>query len=319
MLVAGQITDKSILKSLITLRTWLTFSIIVVLIQITLGGFVRVTGSGLGCPDWPLCDGRVIPVFERTAIIEFSHRVVASIVMLVSFMASFLAWRFHRTNLSIFLPTVMATLLVLIAAILGAIVVWTELIWWVRIIHLTIAMGVASLLMFSLVASWKPAILNSGNRFPMPKNNVGLMISLLGIMLVVLSGSHMVGYGAGSSCGTWPLCRGELFPAGEAYLIHMGHRFVAGFVVIFLAAVLVRLWKTFALNKLLKSLVLFVGVNLLIQVLIGAMTVWTGFSIEARTAHLGGATLLWVSTVAIFSVIYICGNNSGHSNKTGID
>ena len=46
-------------------------------ILIILGGVVRVTGSGLGCPDWPLCYGGVIPPMEFASLIEYSHRTLA--------------------------------------------------------------------------------------------------------------------------------------------------------------------------------------------------------------------------------------------------
>lgn len=40
------------------------------------GGIVRVTGSGLGCPDWPLCDGQWIPQVRAEARIEYPHRPI---------------------------------------------------------------------------------------------------------------------------------------------------------------------------------------------------------------------------------------------------
>ena len=50
------------------------------LILVGVGVYVRATGSGLGCPDWPLCHGGVVPPAEQTAVIEFTHRVVAAVV-----------------------------------------------------------------------------------------------------------------------------------------------------------------------------------------------------------------------------------------------
>ena len=45
-------------------------AILVTFILITMGGVVRVTESGLGCPDWPLCYGEIIPPMEFLSLIH---------------------------------------------------------------------------------------------------------------------------------------------------------------------------------------------------------------------------------------------------------
>jgi cytochrome c oxidase assembly protein subunit 15 len=57
------------------------------------GALVRVTNSGLGCPDWPLCHGRVTPPFAYHAVIEFSNRVLAFGVIVISLALAYRAWR----------------------------------------------------------------------------------------------------------------------------------------------------------------------------------------------------------------------------------
>ena len=67
------------------LRAWLrglsAATALSVFALIVLGGVVRVTGSGLGCPDWPLCHGGFLPPPELEAVIEYSHRLVASALL----------------------------------------------------------------------------------------------------------------------------------------------------------------------------------------------------------------------------------------------
>jgi heme a synthase len=57
------------------------------------GAAVRLTGSGLGCPDWPRCYGKPYPPLNTHALIEFSNRVVTVPVSLAAGLAWLLALR----------------------------------------------------------------------------------------------------------------------------------------------------------------------------------------------------------------------------------
>jgi cytochrome c oxidase assembly protein subunit 15 len=68
-------------------------SLIALALIVMTGAAVRLTGSGLGCPDWPRCYGRVVAPLEYHAVIEFANRALSGFVGIAVIAASVLAWR----------------------------------------------------------------------------------------------------------------------------------------------------------------------------------------------------------------------------------
>jgi cytochrome c oxidase assembly protein subunit 15 len=57
------------------------------------GAGVRLTGSGLGCPDWPQCHGGIAPPLQTHAVIEYGNRILSGIVGITAAAAGLLAFR----------------------------------------------------------------------------------------------------------------------------------------------------------------------------------------------------------------------------------
>src|SRR5215217_2341063 len=112
-------------RRLADLTSLVTFLLIVV------GGIVRVSQSGLGCgpggsgaEGWPLCGGSVIPlVGNENRLIEFSHRALATVVVVMIALLCWRAYRHLRGRTWAFRGAVSAGVLVLAQAGLGGLTV----------------------------------------------------------------------------------------------------------------------------------------------------------------------------------------------------
>ncbi len=137
---------------------------------IWVGGLVRVSGAGLGCPDWPRCFGRFVPptdvsqlppdidpaLFNVTlAWIEYINRLVGVSVGFLILATAVLAVRSLRRAPSLVAATAAAALLVAFEGWLGAKVVSTLLRPWVVTTHLVLALVIISLLVWVAVRAWQ--------------------------------------------------------------------------------------------------------------------------------------------------------------------
>jgi len=93
-----------------------------VLIVLT-GTAVRLTGSGLGCPDWPKCYGSAVPPLQSHALIEYANRIFTALVGLAVIAASVLAWRRRPFRCYLALFGALLPIGVVCQAILGGLVV----------------------------------------------------------------------------------------------------------------------------------------------------------------------------------------------------
>ena len=285
--------------------------------QVTLGGIVRVTGSGDACPDWPLCYGKLIPPLEYRIVLEYSHRLSATLVGLIVLAVVILAWRHYRTNRPVLFASISGGLLVIAAALLGGLTVLSELTWWIRLIHLSIA----ELVVASIALAW----LGSRGEVAVPKEALAyaprygkwvVWLVVVGVFVLILYGGYMVGVSYGSSCVTWPHCNGSMAPRGLPFEIHMGHRYltvILGMIFVFAAYIG---WRKGIVYSEMRGVIIFMLLIFVAQVIVGAFTVWTGFAIALKVAHLSLATLMWLSAV-VFAVMYLFPGRYGIKTSLG--
>ena len=135
---------------------------------IAVGGLVRASGAGLGCPDWPRCFGSWIPPasaaelppqFDPTQFnptlmwTEYLNRLLGVTVGFAILAATVSAWRHHRRQPRILWPVVAAVLLTGFQGWLGGRVVAHELAAWIVTVHMVVALVIVSLLLVAVLES----------------------------------------------------------------------------------------------------------------------------------------------------------------------
>ena len=265
-------------------------------LQIALGGVVRVSGSGLGCPDWPLCQGRPYPPADAHAIIEYSHRAVGSVTGVLIIATVVLAWVVWRTRRPIVAWLATASLVGVVGeGLLGAEVVRNELASWLVLVHLALAMIILGFLVAAAVMAmpaWRGVADPNFRRLA--------AIAAAATYLLLLSGSTVVASGADEGCRSWPLCGAGLSPdfAGvNAYtMLHRG-------AVLFIGALLVFVLVRGIMQPGLSAVSIATLVVLAVQVAVGAGSAVTANELF-NGLHVALATLVWagVLTTALLAL-----------------
>jgi heme a synthase len=257
------------------------------------GAGVRLTGSGLGCPDWPKCYGGTTPPLETHAVIEFGNRVLTGFVGIVVIAAAVLAffrkpYRWHLALFGALLP-----IGVIGQAILGALVVKYHLAPGLVMSHFILSMMLldASFALFwcSRYEPWERR--RSGDR-----RGVWAVRALIPFgQLTILAGTIATASGPHAGAHAGQLVHRFTFKGGDTLeWVVQRHAALASVYGLAAIAVWFGLRRPGGDRRALKPLTVAIGL-LALQGLIGGVQWWLELPGEVVWVHVAVATANWLA------------------------
>ncbi len=316
-------------SKLIGLLLFLTFDLIM------FGAFVRLSDSGLGCPDWPGCYAQFAPLTAKADIaaavalqggeqgwvsttkawIEMVHRYWASFIGMLIIVLLIKSFWSRRKGAVISLGLPMALLAVVIAQ--GLFGKWTVTMKLMPVIVTTHLLGGMLLLSVTVLLAMQ-------HRYTSPRVVVSArvrqlaVISLIALTLQIALGGWVSTNYAALACADFPLCQGQVWPAmdfanGFDLTRSMGKTGEGSVISLQALAAIHFVHRSFAYLVALVvgalALVLYrspgltrwgiaLGAALVLQILIGISTVVFSQPLLLAVAHNGAAALLLSVLVA---------------------
>lgn len=267
---------------------WLTVGVTFVLM--VWGNVVSSTGSGLACPDWPLCHGTITPPAVFEVVLEWGHRLLAATSTLLILATLYQVFRnAPRSEKALRRSAKFLLGLLFSQIILGGTTVLLGLSMWVSTVHLIIAHSVfAGLILVASTMTWGVPVLKS------PSDKIRrLAVAGLAGFLVQLALGGLVRHGhAGLACPTYPNCVESFFPI--PFTFETGVAFFHRWWGLILLGVFVQLAVAAKReNSPLRAVLTILCSVVVLQYGIGVLTVLTGLHTHVRATHAALGYSIW--------------------------
>ena len=301
-------------------------TLVITLALVIVGVFVRATGSGLGCPDWPLCYGQIIPPLEFKAWAEWIHRLIAALVGVMVLGIAVLAVVDHRDRPSLLAGSLGAVALAGFQAWLGRETVRLGNSGESVTAHLAAAMAVAGLLAFLLVRAGYPARLPG--RGGSQRLTLLVAFSAVSTFVLLVFGANVTAIDAALVFPDWPLMGGAVVPpfgemsaaSATPAFTHALHRYVGVVVGVVLAGTWVVAWQGRRAGRVdgtFFRLITIAAVLYPIQAVVGALQVWTQLAAWTQTLHVALAASIWTAAAGATFVGYYGARAASLAAETG--
>ena len=277
-------------RDVVTRWAWATLAANTVIILT--GGLVRLTGSGLGCPEWPRCtEDSFVPTAEMGihGAIEFGNRLLTYVLIAVAVGTWFAVRRWSASTSRLRLLATVLALGIPLQAVIGGITVWTDLNPWIVSFHLLLSLGLVSLAVLLLVR------VRGDSVTPVSRPVYGLVLTLFAVAWVVVYLGTIV-TGAGPHAGDANVPRNGFDPAQWSH-------FHADAVYVFVGLGVGVFAALRAVSPVAARPAALLLAVIVVQGALGFTQYFTGLPIWMVAAHLvGAAAVIAASAWTLFTV-----------------
>ena len=269
---------------------WVAAAFVAVYINVVSGAFVRVTNSGLGCPDWPACHGRAVPPMNWNSIAEFTNRVMAFLVVMTTIGLAVCAARgVRRADRARWWMAFAVAAGTVAEAPLGAVTIVTGLNPYVVMTHFLLAIIVFSVATVLFIDVWGAPAAGASRPAWLP---VAVAVFTLWSLLMITSGAVVTMAGTHPGASNVP----RIWNLLDAAYWHV--RVAVSFVVV-LAGFLFACSRLAVTGYRVPRLAWLVVVLTASQILIGEWQWRHQLPWWAVLAHVATATALWSAVIAL--------------------
>lgn len=285
-------------------------AVVLALVVVVMGAYVRLSDAGLGCPDWPFCYGKPVPAEIADshelakAWKEMGHRYLAGTLGLLLLGLAIGAWRLRRSAL-------LASAIVLVVVLQATLGAWTVTMLLKPAIvtaHLIGGMTTLALLAWLALAQWPH------ERAPeLRVLRWVAAVALAAVAVQVVLGGWVSANYAALACPELPRCpgptdyanafhvvrelgqtaQGELLSFNALRAIHWTHRLFANVALVAVLFAAFRAWRQE------RRLALLIALLVVLQFALGVANVALGLPLPLAAAHNAGAALLLLSLVVL--------------------
>ncbi|MDE2728576.1 MAG: COX15/CtaA family protein [Gemmatimonadota bacterium] len=280
------------------------------ILLITVGSLVRITGAGLGCPDWPRCWGSWLPPASVEALdmayvrekgydpadfnpvkmwTEYANRLVGVVIGILVFVTFLRSFRYRMTQPAVFYCAGLCFVLVGFQGWLGGQVVRSGLQPGIITLHMALAVILLCLLLFVTFQSMEQRL-----RVELTGRGRSVLLRLGFALLAVTAIQVLIGTQVREGIDPFIKDDGGL-PRGE-WLARVGlvdhvHRF-SSWLVLIAGVLLYRAVRRHGMAGKLHAAARFILAAILLQIALGVVLAYGGLPPGAQVLHLTLATLL---------------------------
>lgn len=261
----------------------------------------------MGCPDWPLCEGKIGPLGNFHALMEQTHRYIAALATVLVVATALLAWRI-RPRSAAMRPALFTVGVVVVQIALGAITVFAGNDAPTVAAHLIAGLALLGGATVAAVCALVPRLETERPRLAF----LGwLAIGAAG--LLYLSGSLVVNAEAEKACPSFPFC-----PAGAPttqVALHIVHRSIAVLAGIALIAFATHAWRFWSEYRGARALAAGLALLVLATATLGIVSALMKAPPDIQDLHLAGAAAVLATSVALASLGWLVGADGSRTQQ----